>query len=85
MYRLNGHHEVADRIIECTYEVTNRLIYFLCHRYPDHKNGKHFFIPEITECSPVPVFNKQARTKLQQVSCLEIDIQVLILSEPVLI
>lgn len=32
----NQHMQVADRLAEASYEVTDRIIYFLCGRKPDH-------------------------------------------------
>lgn len=34
--RQNGFQQLADRLIEASYEVTDRIIYFLCGRKPDH-------------------------------------------------
>ncbi|OWA49952.1 putative ARF GTPase-activating protein GIT2 [Hypsibius exemplaris] len=39
---------MADRLMECQYELTDRLAYFLCQRKPDHAVGQHFIIPELT-------------------------------------
>lgn len=34
--RQNQFNQIADRLIEASYEVTDRIIYFLCGRKPDH-------------------------------------------------
>uniref|UniRef100_A0AAR2JIQ0 GIT Spa2 homology (SHD) domain-containing protein n=1 Tax=Pygocentrus nattereri TaxID=42514 RepID=A0AAR2JIQ0_PYGNA len=45
--RQAGHQELADRLVEIQYELTDRLAFYLCGRRPDHKNGQHFIIPQI--------------------------------------
>uniref|UniRef100_A0A3P9NK98 GIT ArfGAP 1 n=1 Tax=Poecilia reticulata TaxID=8081 RepID=A0A3P9NK98_POERE len=47
--RQAGHVELAERLVECQYELTDRLAFYLCGRRPDHKNG-HYIIPQMT-CS----------------------------------
>ena len=32
--RLEGHEEIADRLVECQYELTDRLAYYLCGKKP---------------------------------------------------
>lgn len=34
--RANKHNVIAERLVEAQYEVTDRIIYFLCGRKPDH-------------------------------------------------
>lgn len=34
--RQNGFTQLADRLVEASFEVTDRIIYFLCGRKPDH-------------------------------------------------
>uniref|UniRef100_A0A674IMX4 GIT ArfGAP 1 n=1 Tax=Terrapene triunguis TaxID=2587831 RepID=A0A674IMX4_9SAUR len=41
-------HELADRLVECQYELTDRLAFYLCGRKPDHKNG-HYIIPQMAD------------------------------------
>lgn len=43
--RIAGYHELADRLTECQYELTDRLSVFLCGRKPLHSNGEHYLIP----------------------------------------
>ncbi|XP_031716600.1 ARF GTPase-activating protein GIT1 isoform X3 [Anarrhichthys ocellatus] len=46
--RQAGHIELADRLVECQYELTDRLAFYLCGRRPDHKNG-HYIIPQMAD------------------------------------
>uniref|UniRef100_A0A671XQF4 G protein-coupled receptor kinase interacting ArfGAP 2a n=1 Tax=Sparus aurata TaxID=8175 RepID=A0A671XQF4_SPAAU len=44
-----GHHELADRLVEVQYELTDRLAFYLCGRKPDHKTGQHFIVPQMAD------------------------------------
>uniref|UniRef100_A0A8C6TU81 G protein-coupled receptor kinase interacting ArfGAP 1 n=1 Tax=Neogobius melanostomus TaxID=47308 RepID=A0A8C6TU81_9GOBI len=44
--RQAGHIDLAERLVECQYELTDRLAFYLCGRRPDHKNG-HYIIPQM--------------------------------------
>lgn len=44
--RVNKHLTIAERLTEATYEVTDRLCYFLCNRRPDHAANQHIIVPE---------------------------------------
>lgn len=44
--RVNKHLTIAERLTEATYEVTDRLCYFLCNRRPDHVANQHIIVPE---------------------------------------
>ncbi|XP_069082352.1 ARF GTPase-activating protein GIT1 isoform X10 [Pleurodeles waltl] len=46
--RQAGHNELADRLVEGQYELTDRLAFYLCGRKPDHKNG-HYIIPQMAD------------------------------------
>ncbi|XP_074535040.1 ARF GTPase-activating protein GIT1 isoform X3 [Halichoeres trimaculatus] len=46
--RQAGHLELAERLVECQYELTDRLAFYLCGRRPDHKNG-HYIIPQMAD------------------------------------
>ncbi|XP_043254789.1 ARF GTPase-activating protein GIT2 isoform X1 [Colletes gigas] len=46
--KMAGHIELSERIIECMYEVTDRLTYYICSRKPDHGMDEHIIIPECT-------------------------------------
>ncbi|XP_065831543.1 ARF GTPase-activating protein GIT2-like [Oscarella lobularis] len=45
--RIAGYHELADRLIECQYELTDRLTFYVCGRRPDHSSGEHYAVPSI--------------------------------------
>ncbi|XP_051966022.1 ARF GTPase-activating protein GIT1-like isoform X3 [Xyrauchen texanus] len=46
--RQAGHVELSERLVECQYELTDRLAFYLCGRRPDHKNG-HYIIPQMAD------------------------------------
>ncbi|XP_006922204.1 ARF GTPase-activating protein GIT2 isoform X7 [Pteropus alecto] len=67
--RQGGHHELAERLVEIQYELTDRLAFYLCGRKPDHKNGQHFIIPQMAESSlDLSELAKAAKKKLQSLS-----------------
>ncbi|KAI4897679.1 hypothetical protein NFI96_029728 [Prochilodus magdalenae] len=67
--RQAGHQELADRLVEIQYELTDRLAFYLCGRRPDHKNGQHFIIPQIADSSlDLSELAKAAKKKLQSLS-----------------
>ncbi|XP_072444008.1 ARF GTPase-activating protein GIT2a isoform X2 [Chiloscyllium punctatum] len=66
--RQAGHHELADRLVEIQYELTDRLTFFLCGRKPDHKNGQHFIIPQMADSLDLSELAKAAKKKLQSLS-----------------
>ncbi|XP_051017675.1 ARF GTPase-activating protein GIT2 isoform X2 [Acomys russatus] len=67
--RQGGHHELADRLVEIQYELTDRLAFYLCGRRPDHKNGQHFIIPQMADSSlDLSELAKAAKKKLQSLS-----------------
>ncbi|KAL5016285.1 hypothetical protein ScPMuIL_005874 [Solemya velum] len=49
--RTEGLNDLADRLVECQYELTDRLAFFLCSKKPDHRMGTHFIIPEMADSS----------------------------------
>ncbi|GAV01679.1 hypothetical protein RvY_12353 [Ramazzottius varieornatus] len=59
--------EMADRLVECQYELTDRLAAFICNRKPDHSSGQHFIMPELTRDRSVPFTQlaKAARKNLR--------------------
>ncbi|XP_034950265.1 ARF GTPase-activating protein GIT1 [Chelonus insularis] len=63
--RITGHLELAERLIECMYEVTDRLTYFLCSRKPDHRTTEHLIIPELTDTLERNELTNEARSRLQ--------------------
>ncbi|KAK2911079.1 hypothetical protein Q8A67_003212 [Cirrhinus molitorella] len=67
--RQAGHQDLADRLVEIQYELTDRLAFYLCGRKPDHKNGQHFIIPQMADSSlELTEFAKAAKRKLQSLS-----------------
>uniref|UniRef100_A0A4W5N5E3 G protein-coupled receptor kinase interacting ArfGAP 2b n=1 Tax=Hucho hucho TaxID=62062 RepID=A0A4W5N5E3_9TELE len=64
--RQAGHQELADRLVEIQYELTDCLAFYLCGRRPDHRNGQHFIIPQMADRSlDLSEFAKAAKKKLQ--------------------
>ncbi|KAM8761245.1 ARF GTPase-activating protein GIT2a isoform X2 [Acanthopagrus latus] len=63
-----GHHELADRLVEVQYELTDRLAFYLCGRKPDHKNGQHFIVPQMADSLDLSELAKAAKKKLQSLS-----------------
>uniref|UniRef100_H3DEM5 GIT ArfGAP 2 n=1 Tax=Tetraodon nigroviridis TaxID=99883 RepID=H3DEM5_TETNG len=64
-----GHHELADRLVEIQYELTDRLAFYLCGRRPDHKNGQHFIVPQMADSSlDLSELAKAAKKKLRSLS-----------------
>ncbi|XP_015249843.1 PREDICTED: ARF GTPase-activating protein GIT2 isoform X10 [Cyprinodon variegatus] len=66
-----GHFELADRLVEIQYELTDRLAFYLCGRKPDHKNGEHFIVPQMADRNVSPDLTelaKAAKRKLQSLS-----------------
>ncbi|XP_009068385.1 PREDICTED: ARF GTPase-activating protein GIT2 [Acanthisitta chloris] len=67
--RQGGHHELAERLVEIQYELTDRLAFYLCGRKPEHKTGQHFVIPQMADSSlDVSELAKAAKKKLQSLS-----------------
>ncbi|KAM6930416.1 ARF GTPase-activating protein GIT2a isoform 5-T5 [Xenentodon cancila] len=64
-----GQHDLADRLVEIQYELTDRLAFYLCGRKPDHKNGQHFIVPQMADSSAdLSELAKAAKRKLQSLS-----------------
>lgn len=60
----NKHLVIADRLIEATYEVTDRLTHFLIGKKPDHTTANHLLIPDQSN-TEISEQLKIARGKLQ--------------------
>lgn len=45
--RQGGHHELAERLVEIQYELTDRLAFYLCGRKPGEREKLH---SEIYQC-----------------------------------
>ncbi|XP_048370816.1 ARF GTPase-activating protein GIT2 isoform X11 [Sphaerodactylus townsendi] len=65
-----GYHELAERLVEIQYELTDRLAFYLCGRRPDHKSGQHFIIPQMADRQLLDLSElaKAAKKKLQSLS-----------------
>ncbi|XP_048370822.1 ARF GTPase-activating protein GIT2 isoform X16 [Sphaerodactylus townsendi] len=63
-----GYHELAERLVEIQYELTDRLAFYLCGRRPDHKSGQHFIIPQMADSLDLSELAKAAKKKLQSLS-----------------
>ncbi|XP_043860489.1 ARF GTPase-activating protein GIT2 isoform X9 [Dromiciops gliroides] len=69
--RQGGHRELAERLVEVQYELTDRLAFYLCGRRPDHQNGQHFIIPQMADRQlslDLSELAKAAKKKLQSLS-----------------
>uniref|UniRef100_A0AAY4BA12 G protein-coupled receptor kinase interacting ArfGAP 2a n=1 Tax=Denticeps clupeoides TaxID=299321 RepID=A0AAY4BA12_9TELE len=69
--RQAGHHDLADRLVEIQYELTDRLAFYLCGRKADHRNGQHFIIPQMADrysSQDLSELAKAAKKKLQSLS-----------------
>ncbi|XP_074062239.1 ARF GTPase-activating protein GIT2 isoform X8 [Macrotis lagotis] len=66
--RQGGHRELAERLVEVQYELTDRLAFYLCGRRPDHLNGQHFIIPQMADSLDLSELAKAAKKKLQSLS-----------------
>ncbi|XP_054852005.1 ARF GTPase-activating protein GIT2 isoform X2 [Eublepharis macularius] len=63
-----GYHDLAERLVEIQYELTDRLAFYLCGRRPDHKSGQHFIIPQMADSLDLSELAKAAKKKLQSLS-----------------
>ncbi|CAB3383991.1 Hypothetical predicted protein [Cloeon dipterum] len=61
-----GHLDLAARLQEAAFELTDRLSHYLCGRVPDHASGRHFLVPEMADHVEQPEAAKAARCRLQQ-------------------
>ncbi|XP_060926805.1 ARF GTPase-activating protein GIT2a isoform X2 [Limanda limanda] len=64
-----GQHDLAERLVEIQFELTDRLAFYLCGRKPDHKNSQHFIVPQMADSSlDLSELAKAAKKKLQSLS-----------------
>ncbi len=49
IFRANGYSDLADRLVELQYELTDRMTCFIGGKRPDHKTGPHIILPELNE------------------------------------
>uniref|UniRef100_A0A2K6DPC1 GIT ArfGAP 2 n=1 Tax=Macaca nemestrina TaxID=9545 RepID=A0A2K6DPC1_MACNE len=69
--RQGGHHELAERLVEIQYELTDRLAFYLCGRKPVHKSGFiYLLISFVCFLSSLDLSElaKAAKKKLQSLS-----------------
>ncbi|UJR26239.1 hypothetical protein I4U23_007580 [Adineta vaga] len=64
--RVNGYCDLADRLIELQYELTDRLICFIGGRQPDHKTDQHILLSNFDQLATRSHQTSIARQKLQQ-------------------
>uniref|UniRef100_A0A7N6AN70 Arf-GAP domain-containing protein n=1 Tax=Anabas testudineus TaxID=64144 RepID=A0A7N6AN70_ANATE len=65
-----GHHDLADRLVEIQYELTDRLAFYLCGRKPDLMVPQQIFMRVYFACSSADLSElaKAAKKKLQSLS-----------------
>lgn len=49
IYRAEDHMDLADRLVECQYELTDRLAFYLCQRKPGKRKWIRSFFTELLE------------------------------------
>ncbi|KAL3103436.1 hypothetical protein niasHS_002622 [Heterodera schachtii] len=47
--KTEGFNELAERLVELEYEMTDRFSMFLCGRRPSHRENQHFLIPDLVD------------------------------------
>jgi len=62
-----GHIDLSERIIECTYEVSDRLTYHICSRKPSHRDNEHLIISDLISSLDKNELALEGRNKLQMV------------------
>lgn len=60
-----GYLDLANKLVEFQFELTDRLAYYLCGRKPDHQSGQHFIIPEMADSLDLSEFAHAAKKRLQ--------------------
>ncbi|XP_072290175.1 ARF GTPase-activating protein GIT2a isoform X2 [Eucyclogobius newberryi] len=63
-----GYNDLADRLFEIQYELTDRLAFYLCGRKPDHRIGQHFIVPQLADSLDLSELAKSAKKKLQSLN-----------------
>lgn len=62
-----GHIDLSERIVECTYEVVDRLTYHVCSRKPSHRGDEHLIISDLTSSLDKNELALEGRNRLQMV------------------
>lgn len=65
--RMAGHIDLSERIIECMYEVTDRLTYHICSRKPNHQGDEHLIISDLTSSLDKSEPAVEGKNRLQMV------------------
>jgi G protein-coupled receptor kinase interactor 2 len=76
--KMSGHHDLANRLVAASYELTDRLSHYLCGRLPDHTTSQHFIVPEMADNVDQPDLAKAARKRLQAVNHMALSLANLI-------
>lgn len=61
---MNKHTALAERLVEALYEVTDRIIHFICGRKPDHAAGQHLLIPDQKNETSEQIFIAKGKLQL---------------------
>lgn len=62
-----GHIDLSERIVECMYEVTDRLTYHICSRKPSHRSDEHLINSDLTSFLDKNELVLEGRSRLQMV------------------
>lgn len=62
-----GHIDLSERIIECMYEVTDRLTYYVCSRKPSHRGDEHLIISDLASNLEKNDITLEGKSRLQMV------------------
>lgn len=66
-FRMAGHIDLSERIIECMYEVTDRLTYHICSRKPSHRGDEHLLNSDLASFLDKSELVMEGRSRLQMV------------------
>ncbi|KAM0730244.1 ARF GTPase-activating protein GIT1 [Formica fusca] len=66
--KMAGHIDLSERIIECMYEVTDRLTYHICSRKPNHRGDEHLIISDLTSSLDKNEPALEGKSRLQMLS-----------------
>lgn len=63
--KMAGHIDLSERIIECMYEVTDRLTYHICSRKPSHRGDQHLISSDLASFLDKNELALEGRSRLQ--------------------
>ncbi|KAL6421007.1 hypothetical protein ACFW04_013559 [Cataglyphis niger] len=66
--KMAGHIDLSERIIECMYEVTDRLTYHICSRKPNHRGDEHLIISDLSSSLDKNETVLEGKSRLQMLS-----------------